>query len=88
MSVPIQLADGYVLLYNIDITRSFDLVSVSNPPCKWGSIYAIGYNVNTVFNGEQVLYNPSDAFCQLTWDRRIYLVIEEARLAGIDRIMP
>lgn len=88
MSVPVQLQSGYVLLYNLNVTTSFDGVSVSQPPCKWASIYAIGSSVYSVSGGEQVLYNPDEAFCQLTWDRHTYLVIEEARLAGIDRIMP
>lgn len=88
MSVPIQLHSGYVLLYNLDVVRSFDGISVSNPPCKWGSIYAIGYDVSSVYGGEQVLYNPEQSFCKLTWDNRVYLVIEEAKLAGVDRIMP
>lgn len=88
MSVPIQLHSGYVLLYNLDQAISFDGIGITNPPCKWGSVYAIGGSVYSVVGGNQVLYNPEESFCELTWDRRIYLVIEEARLAGIDKIMP
>ena len=88
MSVPIQLPSGNVLLYNLDVTTSFNGVSVQSPPFKWGSVYAIGYNVYSVSGGQQVLYNPNEAVCKLVWDRQIYLEVEEAKLAGIDRIMP
>lgn len=90
MSVPLLLPYGYVLLYNLEQTSSLHGIRPSNPldnKMFFANVYQISSGLPTVLNS-QVLYNPKDAVCKLVWDRREYLEIEEARLAGIDQIIP
>lgn len=78
---------GYVAVYG-EFPNSLSGMQPNNTDYVFGYVYQIGFDVTSVYFDDYVMYNKKDQTVQLLFDGKPYVVIEAARLAGVDQITP